>query len=86
MGRRATPSLNGTVKDLSGAVVPDVHIVLINLETNIVQTTVTNSAGRYSLVNIASVSTRSRYKRQVLLRPRTPASFLDFTLGIGKTI
>jgi hypothetical protein len=49
----AAAALNGTVRDASGAVVPDAAITLTNTATGIKQTTQSNSTGNYSLVNIS---------------------------------
>ncbi|PYI89951.1 MAG: hypothetical protein DME97_18735 [Verrucomicrobia bacterium] len=48
----ATASLNGTVTDPSGAVIPGATVSLKNVATNVERTTSTNSAGNYVLVNI----------------------------------
>ncbi|HWR54145.1 MAG TPA: carboxypeptidase-like regulatory domain-containing protein [Bryobacteraceae bacterium] len=42
-------TINGTVTDPSGAVIPDAKITVTRLETNIVSTTTSNSAGNYIL-------------------------------------
>src|SRR6516164_8331217 len=48
----AAAALNGTVRDPSGAVVPDATISLINSKNGLKQTTQSNSTGNYSLVHI----------------------------------
>jgi len=48
----AGAALNGTVRDPSGAVIPDATIALVNSRTGVKQTTQSNSTGNYSLVNI----------------------------------
>lgn len=45
-------SLNGVVRDPSGAVIPNATIVLHNVQTSVENTTVTNRSGVYSLFNI----------------------------------
>jgi outer membrane receptor protein involved in Fe transport len=93
LAQQATASLNGTVRDSSGAVVPDAHIVLTNLETNILQTAVTSSAGSYSVVNIApgeyqievtKTGFASAKESHIALGVNQTAT-LDFTLTVGKT-
>jgi len=48
----AAAALNGTVRDPSGAVIPDAAVTLVNSRTGVKQTTQSNSTGNYSLVNI----------------------------------
>jgi hypothetical protein len=45
----ASAAVNGTVKDEGGAVIPDVRIVLYNVNTGGQRITSTGSAGAYSL-------------------------------------
>lgn len=47
-----TGGISGTVKDPSGAAVPDVSVTLINPETNAHQTQVTSSAGTYAFPQV----------------------------------
>lgn len=46
-------SLNGTVTDSSGAVVPQTHIAITNADTGVKQGTVTTATGTYSVFNIS---------------------------------
>src|SRR3954469_9827006 len=48
----STASLNGTVTDPSGALIPGATVSLKNVSTNVERTTTTNAAGNYVLVNI----------------------------------
>jgi hypothetical protein len=48
----ATASINGTVRDPSGAVVPEARLVLHNLETSVDRVTRTNETGTYVLLQI----------------------------------
>src|SRR4030088_1252067 len=47
-----TGSVVGTVNDASGAVVPDVEIVVNNVDTNVFRTTATTSSGDYSVTGL----------------------------------
>jgi hypothetical protein len=49
----STASLNGFVRDPSGANIPKATVVLRNVNTSVVNTTVSNSTGAYTLLNIA---------------------------------
>src|SRR5690242_2699413 len=46
-------SMSGTITDSTGAVIPDARIVLRNVDTNVEQSTVSGSAGAFSIVSIA---------------------------------
>lgn len=48
----STASVNGVVRDSSGAAIPNAKIVLKNVETSVENTTVSNGAGVYSLFNL----------------------------------
>ncbi len=48
----STGTINGVVRDPSGAVVPNASITLQNAETSVENTTVTNKAGVYSIVSV----------------------------------
>jgi hypothetical protein len=49
----ATGTISGTVKDSSGAVLPGVHVVVLNEETGISRTLETNADGRYSAQSLS---------------------------------
>src|SRR5438093_10347435 len=44
-----TAELSGTVQDVSGAVVPDAHVIANNVATNIAHSTVSEKSGHYVL-------------------------------------
>jgi type 1 fimbria pilin len=44
-----TATLNGTVTDPTGAVVPDATVNVTNVDTGVSRTTVTNQAGEYAM-------------------------------------
>jgi len=90
----ATASLNGTVSDPSGAVIPGATVNLKNVATNGERTTNTNSAGQYVLVNISP----GRYTLTVhkdgfstVAHPEftlevNQSSTLDFSLHVGSAV
>src|SRR5256714_8654598 len=90
----STASLNGTVTDPSGAVIPGATVTLKNVATNVERTTSTNSAGNYVLVNINP----GRYTLTVhkdgfstVSQPEFPlevnqTSTLDFSLHVGSAV
>src|SRR5712664_1427724 len=47
-----TGSIVGTVSDASGALVPDVEVVVNNVDTNVFRTTTTTSSGDYSVTGL----------------------------------
>jgi len=47
-------TITGTVKDVSGAVVPNTHITIKNTATNATYNTATTGAGDYTAVNLPS--------------------------------
>ena len=52
MAQVSTGSVVGTVTDSTGAAVPGAKVVLKNSETNVSQTAITGSAGKYTLLNL----------------------------------
>ena len=89
----ATASLNGTVKDTSGALVPGATVVLRNTATNVQQTTVTNDAGNYVLVNIPPGRYTLKISKQGFAAATQPGfelavnqtTTLDFTMKVGSS-
>ena len=60
--QQATATVNGTVKDPSGAAIPNAQVQLTNVNTGVVRKTVTTSVGIYnfpSVVRKANVFTTS---------------------------
>jgi hypothetical protein len=53
MAQLSSASINGVVKDSSGAIIPNAKIVLRNLQTSVENSTLSNKAGQYSLFDIA---------------------------------
>src|ERR1019366_4120647 len=48
-----TGTISGTVKDSSGAVLPGAQVVVLNDETGISRTVVTDTSGRYSALSLS---------------------------------
>ena len=61
-GAQSLAAVSGTVADSSGAVLPGAHVVMRNTATNVEQSTVTNSAGYYAIVNVVP----GQYSAEVL--------------------
>ncbi|HWC17905.1 MAG TPA: TonB-dependent receptor, partial [Terriglobales bacterium] len=90
----ATASINGTVTDPSGALIPGATVTVKNLATNVERSTTTNTAGNYVLVNINpghytvtvrkdgfTSATQPDFELQV-----NQTSTLDFNLHVGSTV
>ncbi|HEV2233342.1 MAG TPA: carboxypeptidase-like regulatory domain-containing protein [Terriglobia bacterium] len=77
----ATASINGTVTDSSGAVVPAANVILKNVATNVERSTVTNDSGNYVLVDIPP----GRYTLRVAKEGFTSASQSEFELYVNQT-
>ena len=77
----ASAALNGTVRDASGAVVPDATITLKNTETGFEQVTKSNNTGNYSLVNISPGSYTATVSMQGFSTAKSPV----FKLSVNQT-
>src|SRR5262245_40441538 len=90
-GQLSTASVNGTVRDASGSVVPEAAVVLRNVDTGVERHAVSNLAGNYVFVNIPPGSytleagrfgfSTTRLNRFTLAVNQT-ATF-DFALTVG---
>jgi len=86
-------SINGTVKDPTGAVVPEATITLTNTQTNVAQTAATNATGEYVIQNILPGSYLLKAAKEGFQTVTQPAITLevnqtttfDFTLPVGAT-
>jgi hypothetical protein len=56
-------TISGTVTDASGAAVPEVKVTVTELSTNTSNSTVTNSAGDYTLPNLPTGQYNARFER-----------------------
>src|SRR5947207_16007175 len=52
MAQQATAAINGTVKDQSGAAIPNARVDLTNVNTAVVRTTSTNNNGVYAFPSV----------------------------------
>src|SRR5580704_11991059 len=68
-------TLVGTVTDPSGAAVPNVTITVLNLETSLVHTTVTNDSGQFVLPELKIGHTTPKPKRPDSKSPNRKVSF-----------
>ena len=76
-----TASINGTIKDVSGAVVPQATVVLKNVETGVERTTVSNGAGVYVLQQILP----GKYTIEVRKEGFTTTAEQGVTLVVNQT-
>jgi len=89
----ASASLNGTVTDTTGAVVPKAAVTLTNVLTGISQTLPTNDAGRYVFLDIPPGSYSLRVSKEGFATTRqsqfalvvNQTATFDFVLSIGST-
>jgi hypothetical protein len=77
----AAAALNGTVRDPSGAVVPDATITLTNTRTAFKQVAKSNSTGNYSLVNITPGNYTATVSKEGFSTGKSP----EFELSVNQT-
>jgi hypothetical protein len=90
---QSAAALNGTVRDASGAVIPDASVKLTNVNTAVSQSTHTNTSGTYSFVNILPGRYVLETAREGFRTDRQPEFSLEvnqtatvnFTLQVGST-
>jgi hypothetical protein len=91
--QQSSAAINGTVKDSTGAVVEGATLALVNSDTAVARTTITNSAGTYVFIDIppASYSIKvakpgfnSINQQQITMSVNQTATY-DFTLSVGST-
>src|SRR5256714_1614621 len=87
----STASIQGTVRDSSGAAIPAAAIVLHNNSNNVNTNTATNGAGEYAIVNIlpgsynlriSKAGFQSAQQNDVILSVNQTAAY-DFPLPVG---
>src|SRR5216684_648716 len=77
----STASLNGVVRDPSGAVLPGASVVVRNVETGVQRTTVSNNAGNYVFLDLNP----GRYTLQVKAGGFSEKNISEFVLGVNQT-
>jgi len=82
LGQGATGALNGAVTDPTSAVIPGAKVTLKNLDTQVSQEAVTNSAGRYVFVAIPP----GRYTIEVTKEGFKISTTSEFTLAVNQTL
>jgi outer membrane receptor protein involved in Fe transport len=82
LGQGATGALNGAVTDPTSAVIPGAKVTLKNLDTQVSQEAVTNSAGRYVFVAIPP----GRYTIEVTKEGFKVSTTSEFTLAVNQTL
>src|SRR6201999_2251877 len=82
LGQGATGALNGTVVDPTSAVMPGAKVTLKNLDTQVEQEAVTNSAGRYVFVAIPP----GRYTIEVTKEGFKVSATSEFPLAVNQTL
>lgn len=90
----STASVNGVVRDQSGAVIPSAIINLRNVDTSVTRTTQTNSSGNYVFVDItpgrytlkvSKTGFATQQQNVVTLAVNQTARF-DFVLSVGAAV
>ena len=77
----SSASVTGVVRDSSGAIVPDVEVVLKNLDTTVARSSTSNASGNYVLVNIPP----GRYSLAANKAGFRPFFIPEMTLAVDQT-
>ena len=77
----STASINGTVKDATGAVVPGASITLANVETGVQRTVESNSVGNYAMLSIQP----GVYTLEAQADGFRTSAISDFRLAVNQT-
>ncbi len=77
----ATAAINGTVTDTSGAVIPGASVTLLNANTGVRRTTVSNHVGNYSFVEIMP----GQYTLEISKTGFETQRQAQFTLSVNQT-
>ena len=75
-------TVQGTVRDSTGGVLPGASVVLVNSETNVKSERVTNSAGTYVFVNVRP----GTYTLSVEMQGFNKAEVSAFSVGVNETV
>lgn len=91
IAQESTASVNGTVREATGAVIPGAHVTLFNIKSGVKQTTVSTDTGHYVFVSVPpgeySTSATSQGFAPVTQGPFSlavnQAATFDFNLDVG---
>src|SRR5262245_45183493 len=75
-------TVNGTVTDASGAVIPGATVTLSNVETGVTAVRVTNDGGHFTFVTVRP----GTYSLSVELAGFSTAKVPDFAVGVNETV
>ncbi len=90
---QSSASLNGTVKDASGAVIPNAGVTLTNVDTQVVQAAHTNGTGIYNFLHIPPgrytlTASEQGFKTEIepeLSLQVNQTATVNFTMQVGST-
>jgi len=77
----SSASLNGVVRDTTGAVIAKAGVVLSNVDTSVERTTTTNDTGNYVFTDV----TPGRYKLKVTAASFSTKQVSEFVLAVNQT-
>jgi Carboxypeptidase regulatory-like domain len=80
LAQLSSASVNGVVRDPSGAVVPKAQVTLRNVDTSVVHNTATNDSGAYTFTSI----TPGRYVIEVDAASFKPEHVSEFVLAVSQ--
>lgn len=80
-GQLSTATINGTIRDTSGAVIAGAVVVLHSVDTNVERRTKTNTAGAYAFLNLNP----GTYTLQASDKGFNTKSLAPFTLTVNQT-
>src|SRR6201996_6498482 len=91
MAQQGTATINGVVKDPSGAAIPNARVELINVGTSVVRSTSTNSDGAYAFPSVvpgvytmaASATGFSAVTQSAITLEVSQTAPFDFQLTVG---
>ena len=92
LAQSSTASINGTVKDASGSIIPNAEVLLTNTQTNVERKATTNDVGYYAFLNItpgefrlqASKTGFKTSKQSAFTLVVNQTATFDLTLEIGE--
>src|SRR5688572_16182805 len=81
LAQSSTASINGTVKDASGSIIPNAEVLLTNTQTNVERKATTNDVGYYAFLNITPGEFRLQANKTGFKTSKQSA----FTLTVNQT-